>query len=187
VNNRPEVDSFKIAINLVRVLAHVGSIHVEVVPHLIDVQSDHVNTGFDFINSHVKQALSVLVVTPDVLPVIRIDVVIIVVILGVLHLDLEPDGLVAPPGVGVVQTQPVVSVFLHDTVKLSLSDHKILIKWLETGVRSCQPDCDVIPSSWCTAPGNLELKVNSLPCLDIIDEEALLLSCHHRYRHLSVS
>ena len=95
----------------------MGGIHVEVMPHFIDIESDNMNTGFDLINSHVKQALCVLIMTPDILPVIRINVVILVVVLGVLHLDLEPDGLVAPPGVGVVQAQPVVSVFLHDTVK----------------------------------------------------------------------
>ena len=95
----------------------MSSIHVEEMSHFVDVQSDNVDTGFDFFYTHVKQSLSVLIVALDVLPVISINIIILVVILWILHLDLEPDCLVTPPGGRIVQTQPVVSVFLHDTVK----------------------------------------------------------------------
>ena len=40
----------------------MSSIHVEEMSHFVDVQSDNVDTGFDFFNTHVKQSLSVLIV-----------------------------------------------------------------------------------------------------------------------------
>ena len=81
--------------------------------YLVDSDSDGVHGVLYFLHRHVKQLLGVIAHCLDLLPLLVLHIVVIVVVSRVLHLHLEPDGLVAPSRPAVVQAEPVVSVFLE--------------------------------------------------------------------------